>query len=134
MLDRRVAAETDFREGRVAYLYAPDSRRTSIRLFSIKEGESRLVIGSLRSRGERTRVTSPTFAGNYLYWLFEDIRRKDFRIGRSRAHAGSALQFSDRKLAGRPDSIAVDGRTIYFTNGRGVFQANDPAPRFVIGH
>jgi hypothetical protein len=134
LLDHRVAAETDFREGRVAYLYAPDSRRTSIRIFSIKEGESRLVIGSLRSGGERTRVTNPTFAGSYLYWLFEDVRRKDFRAGRSRAHRRSALQFSDRKLAGRPESIAVDGRTIYYTNGRGVFQANDPAPHFVIGH
>jgi hypothetical protein len=133
-LDSRVAAETDFREGRVAYLLAPDSRRTSIRIFSIKEGKSRLVIGSLRSRGERTRVTNPTFAGNYLYWLFEDRRRKDFRVGRSRAHAGSALQFSDRKLAGRPESIAVDGRAIYYANGRGVFQANDPAPHFVTGH
>jgi hypothetical protein len=133
-LDRRVAAETDFREGRVAYLYAPDSRRTSIRLFSIKEGKSRLVIGGLVSGGERTRVTNPTFAANYVYWLFDDIRKKDFRIGRSRAHAGSAIQFSDRKLTGRPDSIAVDGRTIYYTNRHGVFLANDPAPHFVAGH
>jgi len=131
LLDHRVAAETDFREGRVAYLYAPDSRRTSIRIFSINEGRSRLVIGSLQSRGERTRVTNPTFAGNYLYWLFEDVRGKDFRIGRSRAHARSVLQFSDRKLTGGPDSIAVDGRTIYYTNGPGLFQANDPAPHFV---
>jgi hypothetical protein len=133
-LDSRVAAQTDFREGRVAYLYAPDSRRTSIRIFSIKEGKSRLVIGGLHSGGERTRVTNPTFAGSYLYWLFEDVRRKDFQVGRSRARAGSTLQFSDRKLAGDPDSIAVDGRTIYYTNGRGVFQANDPVPHFVTGH
>jgi hypothetical protein len=133
-LDRRVAAETDFRAGRVAYLYAPNSRRTSIRIFSIKEGKSRQVIGGLSSSGERTRVTSPTFAGNYLYWLFDDIRRGRFRVARSRAHAGSALQFSDRTLSGRPDSIAVDGRTIYYTNRRGVFQANSPAPHFVIGH
>jgi hypothetical protein len=134
LLDRRVAADTDFREGRVAYLYAPNSRTTSIRIFSIKEGSSRVVIASLRSEGERTRVTDPSFAGNYLYWLFEDVRRKNFRIGRSRAHARSRLQFSERRLKGRPDSIAVDGRTVYYTNGRGVFQANDPAPRFVTGH
>jgi hypothetical protein len=133
-LDRRVPAETDFREGRVAYLQAPDARRTSIRIFSIKDGRSRLVIGGLNTDRERTRVTNPTFSGSYVYWLFEDRRRKLFRIGRSRARAGSALQFSERKLAGRPDSLAVDGRTAYYTNGRGVFQASDPVPRFVRGH
>jgi hypothetical protein len=129
-LNTRIPADTDIRSGRVAYLYAPDSTHTFIRVFEIRRGKSNLVIAGLRAEGERTRVSSPTFSGKYLYFLFEDQRRKQFQIGRSRAHQRSALLFSDRKLTGKPDSIALDGRAVFYTNGRGVFQANDPAPKF----
>jgi len=130
LLDRRIPADTDIRAGRVAYLYAPDSRRTYIRAFTIRRGRSQLVVSGVRAEGERTRVTSPTFSGSYLYWLHEDPRRGEFLAVRSRGHARSVLQFGDRELPGRVDSIALDGRTLYYTNGRGVHQANDPAPRF----
>ena len=130
MLDRRVPADTDIREGKVAYLYAPSAKRTEIRVFSIAQGSSQPVITGLSSGGERTRVSNPTFGGSYVYWLFNDLRRHDFTIGRSRGRASSTLQFADRKFSGSIDSIAVDGRTVYYTNHHGVFVANDPAPRF----
>jgi hypothetical protein len=129
-LDRRIPADTDIRQGKVAYLYAPDSRHTYIRLFSVREGRSRILVAGLRRAGERTRVSSPVMASSYVYFLFHDIRRRDFTVGRSRGRFNSSLQFADRSLPGAVDSIAVDGRTLYYTNGRGVFQANDPLPRF----
>ncbi len=129
-LDSRVPAETDFRSGRVAYLTLSNLGRTAIRLFSIREGRSHVVVAGVRAEGERTRVTNPSFSGRYLYWLFEDQRRRDFLVARSRGNARSSLQFSDRALPGRVDSIALDGRTLYYTNGRGVFRASDPAPLF----
>jgi hypothetical protein len=129
-LDKRVPADVDIRQGRVAYLHIPAPGKTVIRLFTIREGRSRVVITGLRAEGERTRVTSPTFAGRYLYWLFEDLRRDDFTVGRSRGQPGSALQFSDRSFPGAVDSIAVEGRALYYANGKGVHQANRPVPRF----
>jgi hypothetical protein len=131
-LDSRVPADTDIRGNRIAYLHAPSARRTVIRLFSFSRqgGGSHIVIAGLRAEGERTRVTNPTFSGGYLYFLFEDLRRDDFLVGRSRGERQSVLEFSDRKLPGFVDSIGVDGRTVYYTNGRGVFQATGPAPKF----
>jgi hypothetical protein len=129
-LDARVPADTDIRKGRVAYLYAPDSKRTYIRVFSIKQGRSESVIAGLHSGGERTRVTNPVFAGSYIYFLFQDLRRHEFKVGRSRGHRNSSLQFADRKLPGLVESIAVDGRTLYYSNRHGVFQATDPVPHF----
>lgn len=134
MLDRRIASDTDIRAGRVAYLLTPDSGRSSIRVFTIRSGRSHRVVSGLSSEGERTRVSSPAFSGSYLYWLFEDVRRRDHFVARSRGLPGSVLQFSDRKLPGRPDSIAVGGRTVYYTNGRGVHEASDPAPRYTTQH
>jgi hypothetical protein len=129
-LDRRIPADTDFRQGRVAYMHAPDSRHTYIRVFTIREGSSRLLIAGLRQGGERTRVSSPVLASSYVYFLFHDLRRRRFTVARSRGRANSSLQFADRSLPGAVDSIAVDGRTLYYANGRGVFQADDPLPRF----
>jgi hypothetical protein len=131
-LDRRIPADTDIRGNRVAYLHAPSSRRTFIRIFSFSRegGRSHVVVAGVRAQGERTRVTYPEFSGRYIYFLFEDLRRDDFLVGRSRVESGSVLEFSQRKLPGFVDSIGVDGNTVYFTNGRGVFQASDPAPRF----
>jgi hypothetical protein len=131
-LDRRIPADTDLRGNRVVYLHAPTANRTTIRIFSFTRegGQSRVVVAGVRAKGERTRVTYPEFAGRYIYFLFEDIRRKDFLVGRSRPEAGSVLEFSKRTLPRSVDSIGVDGSTVYFTNGRGVFQASDPTPRF----
>jgi hypothetical protein len=110
----------------------PSPNRTAIRLFSFSRsgGGSRVVVAGLRARGERSRVTSPTFAGRFLFFLFEDLRRNDFLVGRSRAERRSALQFSDRKFPGFVDSIALDGRSVYYTNGRGIYRATDPGARF----
>jgi hypothetical protein len=132
-LDTRIPSDTDMRSGRVAYLLTPDARRSSIRIFEIRRGRSTQVVSGLRAEGERTRVSIPVFSGNYLYWLHEDQRRNEFRVARSRGHQGSVLQFSDRKLPRKVDSIALDGRSLFYANGRGVFQANDPAPRYRAG-
>lgn len=132
-LDTRIPADTDIRSGRVAYLYAPDSKRSYIRVFEIRRGRSILVAAGVNAEGERTRLSTPTFSGSYVDWLHHDLRRKEYRVGRSRGHAGSVVQFSDRKLRGAVDSIALDGRALYYTNGRGVFQANDPAPKYQAG-
>lgn len=129
-LDSRIPADTDIREGRVAYLHIPSPQQSVIRLFTIKQGTSRRVISGLRAAGERTRVSSPVFGGSYLYFLFEDVSRKQFRVGRSRARASSTIQFSDRPLPGAVEAIAVDGRNVYYANGRGIFQATDPVPGF----
>jgi hypothetical protein len=131
-LDSRIPADTDLRGNRVAYLHAPTANRTVIRIFSFTRqgGQSRVVIAGVRAKGERTRVTYPEFSGKYLYFLFEDIGRKDFLVGRNRLEARSVLEFTKRTLPGSVDSIGVDGSTLYFTNGRGVFQATGPVPRF----
>lgn len=131
-LDRRVPADTDIRGNRIAYLHAPDARRTTIRLISLSRqgGGSHVVIAGVRANGERTRVTNPTFSGRYLYFLFEDLRRNDFLVGRSRGEQGSVLEFSDHKLPGDVDSIGVDRASIYYTNGKGVHRADDPSSKF----
>jgi hypothetical protein len=114
----------------VAYLHFPSPGKSVIRVFTIKEGKSRIVVSAVRAAGERTQVSSPTFAGRYLYWLLEDRRRHDFTIGRSRAGAASVIEWSDRSLRGTVDSIAVEGRKVYYSNSRGVHQATDPVPIF----
>jgi hypothetical protein len=131
-LDKRVPADTDIRGNRIVYLYTPSARRTVIRIFSLSRqgGGSQIVVAGVRAEAERTRVTNPNFSGGYVYFLLEDLRRNGFLVGRSRGERQSVLEFSDRKLPGDVDSIAVDGRTVYYTNGRGVLQVNDPTPKF----
>jgi hypothetical protein len=131
-LDHRIPADTDITRNQVAYLHIPKPSRTIIRVFSLSKGggRSHVVVAGLRAEGERTRVTNPTFKGRHLYFLFEDLRRRDFLLGRSITQPGSAVEFSDRKLPGSVDSIAVDGRAFFYTNGKGVYEATDPAPRF----
>jgi hypothetical protein len=130
-LDKRVPADTDIRGKRIAYLYTPGARRTVIRIITLsRQGSgSQIVVAGVRARGERTRVTNPTFSGRYLYFLLEDLRRNDFLVGRSRGERQSVLEFSDRKLPSDVDSIGVDGSTVFYTNGRGVQQAS-PALKF----
>ena len=131
-LDKRVPADTDIRGNRIAYLYTPNARRTMIRIFTLSRqgGGSQLVVAGVRAEGERTRVTNPTFSGRYVYFLFEDIRRNDFLVGRSRGERGSVLEFSNRKLTGEVDSIGVDRSYIYYSNGKGVQRMDDPLPKF----
>jgi hypothetical protein len=129
-LDKRVPADTDIRAGKVAYLHFPSRGKSVIRVFTIKEGRSRAVITGFTSQGERTRVTNPTFAGPHVYWLLEDLRRHDLTIGRSRGGPHSVLEWIDRKLPASLDSFAVDGRSVFYTDGRGVYVASDPVPRF----
>jgi hypothetical protein len=130
-LDKRVPADTDIRNNRVAYLFTPNARQTVIRIITLSRqgGGSQIVVSGVRSGGERTRVTNPTFSGRYVYFLLEDLRRNDFLVGRSRGERQSVLEFGDRKLPGDVDSIGIDGATVYYTNGRGVHQAN-PALKF----
>jgi hypothetical protein len=132
-LDRRVPADTDIRQGRVVYLHAPSPDRTFIRLFTIRGGRSSVVAAGVRAEGERQRVTSPVFGGAYVYFLHEDLRRRQFSVGRSRGRSRSSVQFTTRSLPGSVESIAVDGSALFYANGRGVFQATDPAPRFRAG-
>jgi hypothetical protein len=129
-LDKRVPADTDIRAGKVAYLHFPSRGNSIIRLFTIKEGRSSVVIAGVRARGERTRVSSPTFAGPHLYFVLEDLRRHDLTVGRSRGGPRSQLEWINRKLPSTVDSIAVEGRRLFFTDGRGVREASDPKPRF----
>jgi hypothetical protein len=128
-LDKRVPADTDLRRGMVAYLLA-SSQKSDLRLFTIKQARSRIVVAAVTGRRDGFRISNPTFDGSYVYWLFEDLRRNRFTAGRSRGGPRSVIQWSDRSLPGSVDSIAVDGRTLYYTNGRGVREANDPTPIF----
>lgn len=131
-LDKRIPADTDIRGNRIAYLYTPSARRTAIRIITLSRqgGGSQLVVSGVNAEGERTRVTNPTFSGRFLYFLFEDLRRNDFLVGRIRGERQSVLEFSNRKLPGDVDSIGVDRTYIYYTNGRGVLRMDDPAPKF----
>jgi hypothetical protein len=131
-LDKRVPADTDLRGRRVAYLYVPagDPSRTFIRIRSRHRGKSRLLVAGFTGRGEGFRVTSPVLDGAFVYWLQHDLRRKEFFVGRGRVTRASSVEFSDRTLPGRPDSIAVTRGLLFYTNGRGLLQATDPAPGF----
>jgi hypothetical protein len=129
-LDKRVPADTDIRAGKVAYLHIPARGDSVIRIFTIKKGRSQIVVAGTRGEGEGVVVSNPTFAGRYVYWLLEDRKRHDFTVGRSRGSRRSTLQWSDRSLPGSIDSIALDGRMLFYINGRGVHEANDPVPIF----
>jgi hypothetical protein len=137
-LDNRAPAVTDIDRGRVAYLYAPTLRESPppkavgpfvIRIRPLRGDRSHVVVAGQATQGKRFRVTNPVLAGRYVYWLHRDLRRREFFVGRSRGHRRSTLQFSDRTLPGTVDSIATDGRSLYYTNGGGLFRA-DPALRF----
>jgi hypothetical protein len=138
-LDNRAPAVTDVGRGRVAYLYAPPLRKPSvprvvgpfvIRMRSLRGGRSHIVVAGLSAQGERFMVANPVLAGRHVYWLHRDLGRREFFVGRSRGHRRSVLEFSDRTLPGAVDSIAIGGRSLYYANGRGLFKATDPVPRF----
>ena len=131
-LDRRIPAETDIRAGRVAYLHTKGTN-TYVRLFTIREGSSRLIATGIGHGRNRQHLSNPTLSGPFLYFLLEDVRGHDFDIGRTRSRTRSPVRFTGRSFHGRVESIAVDGTTLYYTNRRGVYQATDPLPRFAAG-
>ena len=131
-LDRRVPADTDVRGNRVAYLHSPagDPSRTFIRARNF-HGPSRVVVAGVTAQGESFRVSSPVLDGAFVYWLQYDQRRKQYFVGRNRVTVRrSPLEFSDRTLPGRVDSIAVTRGLVFYTNGRGLLGATDPQPSF----
>ena len=113
-LDRRIPADTDIRGNRVAYLHAPSANRSTIRIFSFSSqgGRSHIVVAGVRAQGERTRVTYPEFAGRYLYFLLEDLRRNDILRGPQplRARSRPPVQQTHTARVGRLDrSGRADG-------------------------
>jgi hypothetical protein len=88
------------------------------------------VVAGFTGQREKFRVASPVLDGAYVYWLQQDLRRKEFFVGRKRITVrGSPLEFSDRTLPGRVESIAVTRGIVFYTNVHGLFRA-DPALAF----
>jgi hypothetical protein len=127
-LDTRTPAQTDVRGSRVAYLYtsAGDTSRTSVRVRSIYGGKSRRVVSGFATDKESYRLTNPIFDNRFVYWLQEDRIRHEFFAGRGVATRTSALQFTAQTFPGRVTSIAVGDASLYYANGRGLFQATNP--------
>jgi hypothetical protein len=98
----------------------------------------------LVDRGDQgTALNSPVLDGEYAYWhdftadpgIVERVARADLA---SVCHRRPRIQFSDRTLPVGVDSIAVDGGTVYYTQGdyvdaTGVYVADSPPPRFAGG-
>jgi hypothetical protein len=131
-LDGRVPADTDLRGNRVAYLYVPagDPSRTFVRV-RLFHGASHIVVAGSSGRQERSRVSSPVLDGAYVYWIQQDLVRREFFLGRNRITVrGAPLEFGDRTLPGRVESIAVTRGIVFYTNGHGLFRATDPLVTF----
>jgi hypothetical protein len=132
-VDNRVPAETDLRGGRVAYLFIPpgDMFRSQIRVRTLRQKRSRVVVTGFAAEKESYAVTSPVLTGRYIHWLQEDRVRKEFFAGRAlAAPRRSALEFTQRTFPGRVDSIAITRERFYYTNGKGLYLATDPPPIF----
>ena len=132
-VDNRVPAETDLRGGRLAYLFIPpgDRFRSQIRLRTLRQKRSRVVVTGFASEGESYAVSSPVLTGRYIHWLQEDRVRNDFFAGRALAGSRNApLEFTQRTFPGRVDSIAITRERLYYTNGKGLFMGTDPPAVF----
>ena len=132
-IDSRVPAETDLRGGRVAYLFIPpgDTFRSQIRVRTLRNKRSRVVVTGFASEGESYAVSSPVLTGRYIHWLQEDRMRNEFFAGRALAGPReAALEFTQRTFPGRVDSIAITRERFYYTNGKGLYLATDPPPIF----
>jgi hypothetical protein len=66
----------------------------------------------------------------FTYWLQEDRVRNQFFAGRGLFARRSPLEFLNRTLPPRVDSIAITRERLYYANGKGVFLATDPLPVF----
>ncbi len=132
-IDSRVPVDTDLRGGRLAYLFIPpgDTLRSQIRLRTLRHKRSRVVVTGFASDGESYAVSSPVLTSRHIHWLQEDRVRNEFFAGRARVGARRApLEFTQRTFARAADSIAITRERFYYTNGKGLFQATDPAPAF----
>ena len=132
-IDNRVPAETDLRGGRVAYLFIPpgDTLRSQIRVRTLRNKRSRVVVTGFAAEKESYAVSSPVLTGRYIHWLQEDRVRKEFFAGRALAAPRQAsLEFTQRTFASNVDSIAITRERFYYTNGRGLYLATDPPPIF----
>ena len=132
-VDSRVPAETDLRGGRVTYLFVPpgDTLRSQIRVRTLRNKRSRVIVTGFASEGESYAVSSPVMTGRYIHWLQEDRVRDEFFAGRALAASrGAPLEFTQRTFPGRVDSIAITRERFYYTNGKGLYLATDPPPVF----
>ena len=132
-VDDRVPAETDLRGGRVAYLFIPpgDTLRSQIRVRTLRHKRSRVVVTGFAAEKESYAVSSPVLTGRYIHWLQEDRVRKEFFAGRAlAAPRRSPLEFTQRTFPRQVDSTAITRERFYYTNGRGLYLATDPAPVF----
>ncbi len=131
-LDSRVPADTDLRGKYVAYLFIPpgDRTRTYLRIRNKRNMRSRILVTGFASEGESYRVTSPVMTSRFTYWLQEDRVRNQFFAGRGLFARRSPLEFLNRTLPPRVDSIAITRERLYYANGKGVFLATDPLPVF----
>jgi hypothetical protein len=131
-VDSRVPADTDLRGGRVAYLFIPpgDRFRSQIRVRTLRNKRSRVVVTGFAAEGESYAVSNPILTSRYIHWLQEDRVRNDFFAGRALVGRRPALEFTQRTFPRRVDSIAVTRERFYYTNGRGLYLATDPPPIF----
>lgn len=132
-IDSRVPADTDLRGGRIAYLFIPpgDNFRSQVRVRTLRQKRSRVVVSGFRAEGESYAVSNPVLAGRHIVWLQEDRIRNEFFAGRTLAAARrSVLEFTQRTFPGRVDSIAITRERLYYTNGRGLQVATDPRAAF----
>lgn len=126
-LDTRTPSQTDVRGARVSYLYTPaGDTSSSVRVRSIYGGKSRRVVSGFATAKESYRLTAPLFDGSFVYWLQEDRIRHEFFAGRGLAAHRSKLEFTAQTFPGQVTSIAVGDGTLFYANGRGVFQAANP--------
>ncbi len=101
-IDSRVPADTDLRGGRVAYLFIPpgDTFRSQIRLRTLREKRSRVIVTGFAAQNESYAVSSPVLVGRYINWLQEDRVRNDFFAGRALVTGKPALEFTQRTFPG----------------------------------
>jgi hypothetical protein len=131
-IDDRVPAHTDLRGGRLAYLFLPpgDTFRSQIRVRTLRQKRSRVIVTGFAAEGESYAVSSPVLTSRYIHWLQEDRVRNDFFAGRALMGRRPALEFTQRTFPRRLDAIAVTRERFYYTNGRGLYVATDPPPVF----
>jgi hypothetical protein len=131
-IDDRVPADTDLRGGRLAYLFIPagDQFRSQIRVRTLRQKRSRVIVTGFAAEGESYAVSSPVLTSRYIHWLQEDRVRNDFFAGRALAGRRPALEFTQRTFPRRVDAIAITRERVYYTNGRGLYVATDPPPVF----
>ena len=97
-----------------------------IRVCTIRQGPlARWWSPASRAEGESTRRHEPDVLGAATSTgCSRTCAATSVRVRRSRVRRRSPLEFSDRTLPATCDSIARRRADLYYTNGRGVFQAD----------